>query len=163
MQTPIVCLYISITILTLCFNYVLLLNCNFNFLSLVELVTTQSIHFNLFTFPHLSAVFPGGFGIPPIRHSHRDTGSHLKRDQEALLCALIQSGPELQRGGLGHRKGGLKAEGNNGSLHPQCRRDIDGLKGGRSSQRRVSSLCCSFALHPTLSFSGGMLYHKLSE
>lgn len=61
-------------------------------------------------------MFPGGLGISPIRHSHRDSGSDLKGDQEALLCSLVQGGPELHRRGLGHREGGLKAEGNDESL-----------------------------------------------
>ena len=61
----------------------------------------------------LSPVFPGGFGISKIRHSHRHTGSDLQRDKEALLRPIVQSGPELQRRGLGHREGGLQAEGNN--------------------------------------------------
>ncbi len=64
------------------------------------------------------SVFPGGFRISPVRHSSWDTGSDLKRDQEALLRPLIQSGPELHRRGLGHCEGGLKAEGNDKSLIP---------------------------------------------
>lgn len=58
------------------------------------------------------ALIPGGPGIPPLHHGHRDAGGDLERDQEALLCALVQGGRELHRGGLGHREGGLKAEGN---------------------------------------------------
>lgn len=65
-----------------------------------------------------SPVIPGGFGIPPIRLSHRDAGSDLERDQEALLRSLVQSGPELHRRGLGHREGGLKAEGDDESRAP---------------------------------------------
>ncbi len=61
-------------------------------------------------------MFPGGFGISQIRHSHRDSGSDLNGDQEALLCSLVQGGPELHWRGLGHREGGLKAEGNDESF-----------------------------------------------
>lgn len=64
-----------------------------------------------FLFP----VIPGGLGIPPIRHSHRDAGGDLEGDQEALLRSLVQSGPELHRRGLGHCEGGLKAEGDDES------------------------------------------------
>lgn len=61
-------------------------------------------------------MFPGGLGVPQIRHSCRDSGCDLKRDQEALLRPLVQSGPELQWGGLGHSEGGLKAEGDDESV-----------------------------------------------
>lgn len=59
----------------------------------------------------LSAVFPGGSGFSTIRHRHRDAGCHLERDQEAILCPLVQNRRELHRRGLGHREGGIKAEG----------------------------------------------------
>lgn len=53
----------------------------------------------------------GGLGISPICHSHRDAGCDLKRDEEALLRPIVQSGCELHWRGLGHREGGLQAEG----------------------------------------------------
>lgn len=65
-------------------------------------------------------MIPGGLGISPIRHGHRDAGSDLQGDQEALLRPLVQSGPELHRRGLGHREGGLKAEGDDAVAATTC-------------------------------------------
>lgn len=62
-------------------------------------------------------LIPGGFRIPPLCHSRGDAGSDLQRDQEALLRSLLQSGRELHGRGLDHHKGGLKAEGNDESVH----------------------------------------------
>lgn len=55
---------------------------------------------------------PGGPGLPPLRHGHRDPGSHLQGNQEALFCALVQGGGELHGRGLGDGEGQLQAEGN---------------------------------------------------
>lgn len=55
---------------------------------------------------------PGGPGLPPFRHGHRDSGSHLQGNQEALFRALVQGGRELHGRGLGDGEGQLQAEGN---------------------------------------------------
>lgn len=72
---------------------------------------------------------PGGFGVSPVRHGHRDAGSDLQRDQEALLRPFVQGGPELDGRGLAHREGGLQAEGNDEppilELHVQQLSNID--------------------------------------
>lgn len=80
---------------------------NFHLVTVVEFSRFPSLDF---------VVSTGGLGVPTIRQSHRDAGCHLKRNQEALLRSHIQSGPELQRRGLGRREGRLKAEGNDESL-----------------------------------------------
>lgn len=61
------------------------------------------------------AASPGGPGLPPLRHRHRDPGGHLQGNQEALFRALLPGGRELHGGGLGDGEGQLQAEGNHGN------------------------------------------------